>query len=106
MGFGGHKCITEELGGAFLSLSPEPVASNPGKAVFLHFFQQVFLQFLQDTTDMKQERQRNTCLPKFEAVNESPSIFEGVFRHLSDKNHHHGDRSPSVEGDRVKTLPV
>ena len=87
-------------GRGFLSLSPEPVASNPGKAVFLHFFQQVFLQFLQDTTDMKQERQRNTCLPKFEAVNESPSIFEGVFRHfvinLSDKNHHHSE----VQGHR------
>ena len=40
------------------------------------------------------KRERNTCLPKFEEINESPFIFEGVFRHfllsLSEKNHHHG----------------
>ena len=71
MGFGGHKCITEELGGAFLSLSPEPVASNPGKAVFLQFFSAIFLQFLQATTNMTQKRERNTRVPKFEAIEEA-----------------------------------
>ena len=60
MGFGDHKCITEELGGAFLSLSPEPVASNLCQAVFLQLFQA--------TTNMKQEGEKNTCLHKFEAI--------------------------------------
>ena len=46
VGFGGHKCITEELGGAFLSLSPEPVASNLCKAGFRQFFSAVFLRNL------------------------------------------------------------
>ena len=37
VGFGDHKCIAEELGGAFLSISPQPKSSNLGKQYFFRF---------------------------------------------------------------------
>ena len=42
-GFWGHRYITEELGGAFLSLYPTPVASNVWEAVFVQFWLQLDL---------------------------------------------------------------
>ena len=45
VGFGDHKCIAEELGGAFLSISPQPKSSNLGKQYFFSFFQQYFSSF-------------------------------------------------------------
>ena len=42
-GFWGHRYITEELGGAFLSLYPTPAASNVWEAVFVQFWLQLDL---------------------------------------------------------------
>ena len=55
-------------GRGFSTNFPSAKVLKSGKAVFLQFFSAIFLQFLQATTNMTQKRERNTCVPKFEAI--------------------------------------
>ena len=67
LGATAHKCITEELGGAFYHFPLSQLPQIRAKQYFFIFFNSIS-SVSSGYNKYETKRERNTCLPKFEAI--------------------------------------
>ena len=87
VGFGDHKCIAQELGGAFLSISPQPKSSNLGKQYFFSFFQQYFSSFFRLQQIWHKKREKYMCSQIWGNWRSDQAVrFNGKYSWKSERN--------------------